>query len=165
MGDNDNERNNGVVWDGREETWGRGEEDDTWRRQIDEDNARAAEVRNVVAELLGRLAAVGCPGLIVHISEFVGNRLIALPGGPFANLHMGPQAVLDENGLLPRREVAEARFNAWVEENGLQHIFGIIGNEETMQEADGGNDAVQEVGNDATMQEADGGNNAVQEEE
>ena len=159
MGDNNNERNNGVVWDGREETWGRGEEDDTWRRQIDEDNARAAEVRNVVAELLGRLAAVGCPGLIVHISEFVGNRLIALPGGPFANLHMGPQAVLDENGLLPRREVAEARFNAWVEENGLQHILGIIGN----AAADGGNDAMQEVANDAAIQETDSGNDAMQE--
>ena len=120
-------------------------------------------MRNVVAELLGGLAAVGCPGLIRHISEFVGNRLIARPGGDNVNLHIGPQATLDGNRLLPRRDVALARWNAWVEENGLQHLFGDVGNDETMQEADGDNDATQEVGNDATMQEADGGNDAVQE--
>ena len=146
MGDNHNDRNNG--WE-RHETWGRGEQDNTWRRQIDEDNAAAEEVRNVVAELLAipalrggaarppsnqqRVAAFGCPGVIRHISEFVGNRLIARPGGNNANLHIGPQATLDENGLLPRRDVAVARWNAWVEENGLQHILGFIGKDETMQ--------------------------------
>ena len=99
MGDNQNDRsdnhNGGINGWGRQEhqgAWGRlVNNNGGWGQQIAEDNAAAREVRHVVSELLGVLAAVSSPGLIHHISEFVGNRLIegTGPQNEEVNRHMG----------------------------------------------------------------------------
>lgn len=128
-----------------------------WERQSAEENAQAAEVRNVVSELLEHFGGINCEGLIYHISRFVGNRLVGRMRENEPSLHHGWQTGLDEDGLLPRREVAAAALN----EMRAEWQLGEEQQEEEM-EVDGIN--MDGDNNDGGNDENDGNRNADMEE-
>ena len=121
-----------------------------WERLIAEENAQAAEVRNVVSELLEHFGGINCEGLIYHISRFVGNRLVGRIRENEPSLHRGWQTGLDEDGLLPRRVVAAAAPEWQLGEEQQEEEMEVDGI--NMDGDDGGND------------ENDGNRNADMEE-